>query len=1269
MTKIKNIRNRLLKYIGFSLILIFTIFILTFLLNPIMFIKDIESGITDLVETESGMKLEYLNFSGNFFKGFTLESPTLTLNSNIISNIKILNVYPGLITSFFSKKLRLNKLKLIDGDLNIDNFIIKNNSKKNTEIYIKLLELEDIVILINNQKYKLNSKFEIEIGQDSWIKFISGICELPIWPFEIELDKGEIKQSNTHYYMNDLKINSNFGQIEINGDFNKENFLNSFINLRLNKLKLDYFFNNSINLDNLSVMFETISSDSSIAKLNGTAKIDNIEIDNYQIDLGLTKNTIYVNSSNFIFENSNIDVNGIYDLKSKKLDLLSNLHNIKLPLDYQNNLNGEMKLFGSINSDSLKIDLNLYNSSIYNHSIDELNGKFLYKNDSLQSIKLISINNDDFNFSLDKFTYNFKNNLVETNGEFHFNNFNFSAKYLDSYQEIILNGMFNGEINRNEELLSILGNAKINNSKLGNNIIESSSFKLDYLKNKSNLSISLNGNTKLEKFDYDRYLKLDSLSFSIMKNNNKAYIYFLNGYHNKFAKLLAKDIKLYENKFSSEEIFINYNEVNILSEKILAHKKNDLWNIKNHPLYLNKDQINFNSNFKDFKEFDISASSDDLNFSSINAILNIPQRLLGQFSGIFNYSKLLDRFEIITEAKMVNGNFDEITFDSLAYNINWNNDKISYNDISYFNGNQILKIYGEHFPNENIEQKYRYGDIFLTGYANKFDLFNLNNFIPISIDIGGFYTGNFEIKGSPDSPVVEMDVNIDKPRFDLITGQYLSGKIYYNNELSHIENLEFETINGYYNGEGYIPLSLNIFGRKSNYYNNQNLDFSFNGQTTSFEFLTPYFEIIDSINGQINFNMDVSGSLSSPIRNGNIEIKQAKLNLMPLKNTIYGINGHAVIKDNILTINKLTGLTGQITQSNVIDKVSSFFRTFFSNNNTDNNNQIYSNGEIELSDFFNPEFNIFIFSNDLYLSSINETFSGNAVTSFKITGKDTIFINGKFEPIANQFTFLMEFEDSDGLNSERISKGKVLAYDIQIPLDNGVKIENSQMDGLIDGNINLSATGDEPFTFSGNINVVDGSFYFNGNTIDQISGNILLDPAEIEPIIDFRGITNVAGKDIELSLNGKMDNPNLSLESISDPELTQDDLLYLLVFTPDSLSQSDGVIGTEQVGNLITNYVENTLERNIVRNSLLDKFQFNTQGGTLLSGFENSHLNLYLGKNISPNLYLNLQSDLNAENSTIQYEVGYRLSRNMSIVGRIDEKQLYHLTYRFKYKY
>ena len=68
----------------------------------------------------------------------------------------------------------------------------------------------------------------------------------------------------------------------------------------------------------------------------------------------------------------------------------------------------------------------------------------------------------------------------------------------------------------------------------------------------------------------------------------------------------------------------------------------------------------------------------------------------------------------------------------------------------------------------------------------------------------------------------------------------------------------------------------------------------------------------------------------------------------------------------------------------------------------------------------------------------------------------------------------MEFSEEEELSQETIKKGKVIIYDIHIPLENGVKIENSQMDGLIDGDIVLTSTGNEPFTFSGNINVVRG---------------------------------------------------------------------------------------------------------------------------------------------------------------------------------------------------
>ena len=92
-------------------------------------------------------------------------------------------------------------------------------------------------------------------------------------------------------------------------------------------------------------------------------------------------------------------------------------------------------------------------------------------------------------------------------------------------------------------------------------------------------------------------------------------------------------------------------------------------------------------------------------------------------------------------------------------------------------------------------------------------------------------------------------------------------------------------------------------------------------------------------------------------------------------------------------------------------------------------------GDIDFTEFFNPEFNLSLESEDIYISSIENSFRGNASAKFLVTGKDTIYINGELNPAPNKFTFLMEFSEDEELSQESIKKGKVIIYDIHIPLE------------------------------------------------------------------------------------------------------------------------------------------------------------------------------------------------------------------------------------------
>ncbi|MBC8197777.1 MAG: translocation/assembly module TamB domain-containing protein [Candidatus Marinimicrobia bacterium] len=1270
ISKIKN--YKLVKIIFGILITGFLIIFITFLLNPFIFIQDLENKITSVVQSKSGMILDYSNFSGNFFTGFKLDSPILIHKKKKICKLDNLIIHPGILTSILSNYLSLNKLVLNNGFINFD--LLFNNSSEHISknlFQINLLELNEINIINNNLSYQVNAKVNISIGNEKNLKIYSCICKMNEWPYEFELSNGEINSIDNKFIVEDLEISSKSGTVEITGEFDNQEIFKSFANINIYKLNLNELLNYPVELENINIMVERINSDSTIAIINGKLITDKIIFNNINANIGLVNQFIYLNKSNFKFLNSEIKINGWYDVLNEKINLSSNLLNVELPNKYKNNINGNIELLGSIYSDSIIVNLALENTKINNFHFTNLNGEFLYENQHIINIEKIEGNSDNIEFKLDDVAYSIDDEFFKTNGSLKLSNFDKNYNLFNENINYTINGEFIGELELSSDYINLNGEINLLNSIINENEIGSIETGINFTKNNllNSQNFSLNGNALNINLKSIKYFKLDSLSYSINIEDEKVKIDYLNGYNGLENILFLKDINIKHNEITSNKFFINYNDVEISTLNLRGEKQNNEWVFENLPLSFNNEDILLNSSFSSFENFKMKVNSNKVNLSTINSLLGYSQRIQGNAKGEFLLNKLNSSYKVNINSLLLNGQIDEIMYDSLFVAIDANENKINYNEIKLVYENQNLLFSGEHFPNKNSENIYRSGEININGNAQNFNLLNVNNYIPISFNIDGELTGNFNISGTPESPEIIFNSKIQNPKFDLIKGEQITGEIYYKNEITRLENVILKTLNGTYRVKGDIPLNLNIFGRKSYFYNIPKLDISIIGETTEFEFLSPYFEIVDSLTGHISLNLEITGSLQKPIRNGQININHAKLNLMPLENIIYGINGKANIINNKLNFIFLNGITGKIQKQNLLTNITNFIKSSIGLKSEDELASLSVIGKMDLTEFFNPEFDLLIKSDNLYISSIENSFRGNASAKFEITGKDTIYIDGKFNPSPNKFTFLMEFSEDETLTKESIKNGKIISYNIHIPLENGVKIENSQMDGLIDGDIVLTSIGNEPFTFSGNINVVDGSFYFNGNTIDQISGNISLDPTAIEPIIDFNGITNVAGKDIEISLSGNMDNPNLSLESISDPDLTQNDLLYLMVFTPDSIGNSGDFIGTEQVGNLITNYVENTLERNIVRNSVLDKFQFNTQGGTLLTGFENSHLNLYLGKNIGPNLYLNLRSDLNSENSTFQYEVGYRLSRNMSIIGRIDENQLYHLTYRFKYKY
>ena len=210
--------------------------------------------------------------------------------------------------------------------------------------------------------------------------------------------------------------------------------------------------------------------------------------------------------------------------------------------------------------------------------------------------------------------------------------------------------------------------------------------------------------------------------------------------------------------------------------------------------------------------------------------------------------------------------------------------------------------------------------------------------------------------------------------------------------------------------------------------------------------------------------------------------------------------------------------------------------------------------------------------------------------------------------------------------------------------------------------MNLSSFSNNDISLSGKASIVDGNFFYNGNEFYNTQGTILIDPVSVNPYVEIHSTTDIYEDNINVSFIGYTDNPSLILES-SLSNYSQSDILQLLTFKDKNLDQSI----SQPFSNVITNYLESQLEKNVTLYTDLDEFRLQ-HSGSLIEGFGDADISVFMGKRISNRLYLNTKINLN-DNNLNEYEMSYRLNSNTSIVAKIDDNKYWKLNYRFKYKY
>ena len=667
-------------------------------------------------------------------------------------------------------------------------------------------------------------------------------------------------------------------------------------------------------------------------------------------------------------------------------------------------------------------------------------------------------------------------------------------------------------------------------------------------------------------------------------------------------------------------------------------------------------------------------SAINIDLDGVSKLFNQPLPITGSAFAEFTASTSSEQLSFAGSFQIRDGIWEGFAFDDLLFTAALEGDQVTLKEMQLRRGQDIvLDISGFYTVEVGTDQFLAAKSDGLLSFSSSFrelDLKLLSPYFPGWWALEGEATGSFAMSGTSESSEIGFSFSVTDPRFSLIEAQQISATGRYIDHRLYFEDLVGLTKTGEYTGEGYLPVDLEVVPKdEDRWIESDPIAMQFTLRTSSMDFLSPYFTEIDSITGDIEIALQIEGTPEKPVRNGSIDILDGKVYYTWLDIPIAGISGNAYLKDNMLIVDRLTATSnipddtnwGQDLRSNLA-KISG--GRLFGEKKEKFRDNLRITGTMDMTHFFNPNLAFLVDGSDVYVRTLLGEIEGIADLDLSVTGKDTVTIAGDI--VSNEAVLRMEFTGGEDYGEIPTEDGTVFNYRINFPIGDKLFIQNSQIDAEVSGNMSIQKLGNDPYRYAGELDVVEGKFYYYSDVFNIEEGHLAFDPTELNPKLDIRATTDISGEQILVSLTGELDDPVLVLEH-SENFFSQEDLLQLLTLQRRFDDEVTGNIG-RQSAFLFGRFLENELEKNLARsNPLFDEFEIEGSS-TLIDPTDESNLAVKVGTRLTSNLSLSYKRSFSLVQPN-QLGVEYRLNRNVSLMVTYDEDGQVHLKYRRKYRF
>ena len=1148
-------------------------------------------------------------------------------------------------------------------------------------------EFESFPIHIN--KFSINGQLPLWF-QNEMIIF-KGIAEGQIsWENELKLkidrlsleNSGEyafsFQMDNLELFKNDdsLSINNftgKFGNAPINGEllyFQKESKIKGSLNIDEFAIPKELFSKTPLKgkFEKISgnVDFESIGGD-----LNGNLSISNQLGLEMAGDINIVKNNgnIFLKNLNLYGEDSNLKVNGVWE-SDERLSGYFYLDSLDLSrwLIEQNPtlLSGMAILEGSIDNnqalENIELTLEVAEYGVLTNQESSFHGTVLYSDSIVSTVDPVmliigeSILSIDGELNLKTKELNFISDLENADIKI-INNF-----WMDEFTDGLATGKL--KIRGSVDNPDVVADLNCKNIKYKDFSMESIHFHSE-MESDSNFPSGF-VNLKIDKGIW-RNEKFDSGTLDISFSKNRMVVencHFKSG----DDYLLLSGSWLSKNKYRIDRIQSAYKDNYLVNAKpIFISYKDTAVSVEPFEIHINDGILDGVLLFGPISEGRLKMA----NFDARVITQFIDSKYLdlsGIVFGELSFQNLDNKLSYDVDIALKKGNYLGKEYDQMNLSFLLNSSKLIIDDFSFtadtslgFELSGILPFKKSNKPNAEVSLNTTFKDL---------PLEMVHRLIPNFFNLGGDATGSLNIGGNLGKTNFNYEASVDHAVFDKIYLGILKSKGIYDGSYLSVEYAESnDNLDKIFSG-GDVPFDLNLNSdRFGQFFENKNINYTVSAKLTSMSFLSTYITELDSISGTISIDLSLSGPSSAILRNGEITLSNSSIYTMLINNPIISVNGKGILKNNKLNIESLKG-------SSINMRGNNFGRI---------RDNISVKGSIDFSKFFEPNYDLIVNSINnkyIYLDAIPIDITGIIDSmDVKVFGKDTVNITGLVE--VDEATLFHEFISEDIGETLISSDGVVMSYSLNVPIKDEGKFQNSQVDAIMTGEISLAKTGNEYWNIGGEVYIDDGSILSFKDNFTGLNGYVTFDNNGINPDMDLMASTTIADEEIRLRIKGDLNNADLVLESSSG--FSESDIIELLTFgsrfEDQALSSNGfGVQATSMLGSLLETQLEKNLEE-MSALKLLKPDEIDVSGtasfisGQNLSASERSDLEdfkISAKKKFGSKTYANLsyKKSFSLTNpDQLQIGVEYKLNRNLSLVGNMDDKGNLHLKYRYRYAY